>query len=77
MLKVCTLNAREGEVGPASRSATCHTMRHSFATHLLESGTVIRTLQSLMGHASVETSMIYLHVMKRPGAGGTSPLDLS
>jgi integron integrase len=59
------------------KRATCHTMRHSFATHLLESGTDIRTVQSLMGHASVETTMIYLHVMKRPGAGGPSPLDLS
>lgn len=59
------------------KRATCHTMRHSFATHLLESGTDIRTVQSLMGHSSVETTMIYLHVMKRPGAGGPSPLDLS
>ena len=58
------------------KRATCHTMRHSFATHLLESGTDIRTVQSLMGHASVQTTMIYLHVMKRPGAGGPSPLDL-
>ncbi len=58
------------------KRATCHTMRHSFATHLLESGTDIRTVQSLMGHASVETTMIYLHVMKRPGAGAPSPLDL-
>ncbi len=59
------------------KRATCHTLRHSFATHLLESGTDIRTVQSLMGHSSVETTMIYLHVMKRPGAGGPSPLDLS
>jgi site-specific recombinase XerD len=58
------------------KRATCHTLRHSFATHLLESGTDIRTVQTLMGHASVETTMIYLHVMKRPVAGGPSPLDL-
>jgi site-specific recombinase XerD len=52
-----------------------HILRHCFATHLLESGTDIRTVQDLMGHASVETTMIYLHLIKRPGAGGPSPLD--
>ena len=60
-----------------SKRATCHTMRHSFATHLLESGTDIRMVQSLMGHAHVETIMIYLHVIKKPGAGAPSPLDLT
>jgi integron integrase len=58
------------------KMASCHCMRHSFATHLLQSGTDIRTVQDLMGHTSVETTMIYLHVLKRPGAGGPSPLDL-
>lgn len=59
-----------------AKPATSHCMRHSFATHLLQSGTDIRTVQDLMGHASVETTMIYLHVMERPGAGGPSPLDI-
>jgi len=54
-----------------------HCLRHCFATHLLESGADIRTVQDLMGHASVETTMIYLHVMKRPGAGAPSPLDFN
>jgi integron integrase len=68
--------ARAGVAAGLDRAIHCHTFRHRFATHLVECGTNIRTVQLLLGHESLETTMIYTHVARKGIGGVTSPLDL-
>jgi site-specific recombinase XerD len=71
--KAVKIAARLAEI---NKHVGCHTFRHSFATHLLQNGYDIRTVQELLGHKDVKTTMVYTHVLNRGGLAVRSPIDM-